>query len=465
MFQIVSVHDNHAPLRDGNGVPFLFATGVEAAKVAAEHSAKTGLKFQPRRIVSQDWRKREEGRFASGEYVQVPWLSERWFAESKFAKEHYLHVSVNEPGKVAFTETAEKGMADVQTRMKAGKYLARFFSDELSDLEIRDIATSYAALYEDNKLQFATEADDIEWVYTHGPESCMGYTSDHFDSPFHPVRVYAAGDLAIAYITRQNRVTARCLCWPEKKVYTRPYGDEYRITDLLDSAGYNQREGHCFYGAKLTRRTVDDEYFVLPYIDWHRGVTDCGKHLEIARDGELTCESTSGLVSMHGEGTACDRCGTRCDEDYLYSVIVNRHNDTETWCDGCCECNAYSTESGDYCHSDIAVEMADGEYWTPYQFRNYGFESDYSGANYHVHDRVEVCIANGGVEYWSEDEAEANAESFECNWYVPALMVTLADGRRVTRNAYEARQTFQDIGLEGEAEESEDTEQQELELA
>ena len=110
---------------------------------------------------------------------------------------------------VAFTEDAAKGAADRQTRLKVGVYLTRYFGDVLSSDAIRDIATAFTAEREEHTIMFAATADEIERVYTSGPHSCMAHAASDYASSIHPVRVYAAGDLQVAYIERDGNITAR----------------------------------------------------------------------------------------------------------------------------------------------------------------------------------------------------------------------------------------------------------------
>ena len=69
------------------------------------------------------WQCREVGRFDDGTYQRVPWAADDAYPE------HYVHVSVDAPGMIAYTASAEHGHLDRQTRTKPGRYLERFYPE------------------------------------------------------------------------------------------------------------------------------------------------------------------------------------------------------------------------------------------------------------------------------------------------------------------------------------------------
>ena len=243
MFNLVTVGESPSLVLDDAGIPLTFDTGALAAAACAEHLATKGMKVRPQRAIDDTWKARELARFASGQYTRLPWSELSWYGDALRSRpalhDHFAHLSIENDAMIAYTVDADKGIADRQTRVKPGRYLAAFFSDFLSANEIRDIATAFDDQYGDKlALQFAETADDIEDVYTRGPSSCMSHSAGDYDSDCHPVRVYAAGDLQVAYIERNEEVTARAIVWPAKMVHSRIYGDETRLSSLLSSAGY-----------------------------------------------------------------------------------------------------------------------------------------------------------------------------------------------------------------------------------
>lgn len=256
------------------------------------------------------WRERERARFDCGRYGWVAWVDEPWWHDANrpggVAADHFAHVSPEHPEALAYTQDASKGERDIQTRIKPGRYLTRFFPELPPDV-VQHWALEWSNLHAPQELRLATTPDEIERVYVNGPRSCMSLRANAYAGSCHPARVYGGGDLAVAYIQRDEEITARAIVWPSRKVYTRFYGDGDRLRPLLENAGYT--EGRL-NGARLLRIPAGDG-FVCPYIDWHRGVDDCGTHLVIAEDGEHEVCSTEGITIDRGE--PCGHCDRRRD--------------------------------------------------------------------------------------------------------------------------------------------------------
>lgn len=163
------------------------------------------------------------------------------------------------------------------TSMKPGKFLKEFFSDKLTDPQIADLAAAFRADALPPELSFATTADEIERVYDTGPESCMRKPGV-WKPGKNPVRAYAGHGLAIAYIKRRDKITARALCWPENKIHSRIYGDAITIQKLLKEAGYTNTYSsdimNRWCGARLTPIELPEykacdggKVYSLPYGD------------------------------------------------------------------------------------------------------------------------------------------------------------------------------------------------------
>ena len=61
-----------------------------------------------------------------------------WADKLPAIPDHYAHLSTANPGLIAFTDTPEKAAADIQTPIKPGRYLARFYPN-LASHEVRDL--------------------------------------------------------------------------------------------------------------------------------------------------------------------------------------------------------------------------------------------------------------------------------------------------------------------------------------
>jgi hypothetical protein len=395
----------------------------------------------------QEWRTRERLRFDRGEYQRLPvfWTNELWWnygvrdhdayclkldaarrsgkylSYSEPHMNHYAHVSTTDGAMVAFTENDAKGVADRQTRMKPGKYLTKFFGDVLTADQIRDLATKFSAEYAPQKLQFAADADTIEHVYTHGPSSCMSYNSADFQSECHPVRVYGDSDLQVAHIAPQaDRITARAICWPAKKLYGRVYGDEHRIVPLLKEAGYT---AGSMRGARvrLIQHDDDSDYIVMPYVDGVGAGEIDGDYVRLG-SGDICTQPTCGLSRTSPEHR-CEMCERGMTDDDAYTCegvdgyICPGCEDTETvMCD----------RTGYRILSDDSVDMANGETWSQRAFARHGFTCPVNDTN---HPRSEGVEMKDG-DTWSQ--AAFDDGGFVCAGngknYSRAVLVVLADG-------------------------------------
>jgi hypothetical protein len=298
---------------------------------------------------------REERRFLQERYNSVPWASEEW-SRTAITRHiggcrrnagpfnHYPHVSEDNPAQIAFTPDPIKGRADIQIRMKPGRYLTRYFGHILTESEIRDWASQWAAENENLTVKFARTPDEIEQVYNDGPHSCMS-GNNSFESDISPVRVYGAGDLAIAYLERDGDITARVVCWPENECYSTIYGDAGRLRPLLDGMGYSETD--TMSGARLLR-VEQSGCFVAPYLDTDGYLRDLGNHLVISDcGGDISADSTTGLAGPPRQ--YCPRCEEFApEEDFEYV-----DNAGEYWCAYCVE---NETTSCDDCHRTVVSE-------------------------------------------------------------------------------------------------------------
>ncbi|WP_150295082.1 hypothetical protein [Sphingobium estronivorans] len=269
-----------------------------------------------------DWQIREKLRFADGTYSLTPWHDEPWYQARH--GEHFCHISKEQAGKVAFTENAAKGQIDRQLVMSPGRYLNRFFSEHLDNNAIEGWCARLSVLLEEDALKITQDADEIEDVYVGGPNSCMAHKADYFDSPCHPVRVYAGPDTALAYIGSREDATARSIVWPSRRIYTSIYGDVSRLRLLLEGAGYTSGS---LNGARI-RRIPHDDYFVVPYIDEGDDLDDEGQHLVIGQGG-ISSNKTTGLADIPWYCPRCDSDGE------AYETVHGVDGDEEEWCYSC----------------------------------------------------------------------------------------------------------------------------------
>lgn len=236
--------------------PLVYSDPKRAAVVINRLTAARGGKFQLRPMAEMiDWREREKQRFASGEYKPVVWANEAWWQKNT---DHFAHISVKDPTCIAFTRDDKSGAADIQTKMKPGKYLTEFFGHVLSTEKIRTFAMQHSTTFETTELKFATTPEEIERVYAAQlGGSCFSGTKK--------ANLYGSGDFAVAYIEKDGKITARAVCAVEKKIYPRCYGDYARLGSLLAKAGYKDKyDGNNYAGLRLLK----SHYWQGWYGDW-----------------------------------------------------------------------------------------------------------------------------------------------------------------------------------------------------
>lgn len=287
------------------------------------------------------WKSRESDRFY-GEYIQPIWENESFC--NSFPKNggytyhfnmnhHYrfTHVCLKNPRLVSYTQSDDKGSRDIQTPLKVGRYLTKFYP-HLTKKEIAYWVAKHIekfCSYKDSLL-LATTPDKIIEVYKNGPQSCM--------KGMDCVKVYGAGDLAIAYIEKDDRITARCVVWPDKKIYNRIFGDADTLSPTLALNGYTKGD---IEGARLLK-IAEGSQFIMPYIDNQDEITIGKDFLYIGsisdknHDGECKCSNTDGFSGLEN---SCDNCNEGIEDDDCYSL------NGETYCESCYDVRTFYCES------------------------------------------------------------------------------------------------------------------------
>lgn len=404
-YKFVIVGSDLKPVYGPDGQLLRFVDGGEAHRYSTTLSKQTGGKYRPRPINDDKWTEREKERFASGEYQELPWSKERWWTALDHVHGlHFPHVSTkNSVGLMAYTENPEKGSADIQTAIKPGRYLEQFFKGSLNGMVIRDMCARFSEKFEENVILFARTEDEIEEVYTTGPASCMAHPAAQYTSHIHPVRVYAAGDLAVAYLKRDARIVARALVWPDKKVYNNIYGDSGRLQPLLGKQGY---KAGVPVGARIQKViTYQDKKamkgakaYVVPHVDGGGWFEDAGEFLLLSQGGTGKHKKVFKSGGANGVtewmGFRCESCGV---DDLPASAVVKvvasntDQSKQDCFCPSCVEKNAFKCPSSGYVvASKYGVKMWNGSMWWTKSFKEKGFVCDGTGLNYPSTDRVKV---------------------------------------------------------------------------
>lgn len=284
------------------------------------------------------WHNRERNRLSDGYYLPVAW------ADSLPAiDDHFVHQSKDDAMMVAFTASAEHGHNDRQTRLRPGRYLARFYPDlpETERHRWAEIAVKPA------ELQIATSADDIETIYRHavGFQSCMG-PDKHARFIVHPTRAYGDSDLAVAYLGPMKGATARAVIWPDKKRFTRAYGLSAQLIAVLEAAGYVSSSN--LVGARLRAIACDDGY-LMPYLDCSNSSASLDGGYFILGRGDFSTRETCGYVDDAEQGT-CDRCEDHYPLDDLREGLCDDCYNMRCVCEHCDEV-FFDDDGPSYCQS------------------------------------------------------------------------------------------------------------------
>lgn len=354
------------PVYDGSGQLLKFESGSDADREAKKLASDRGIKIQPRRVTNDNWREREQRKMDDGSYRKLPWHDQAWWQElAPIHREHFPHVSLNNPSLIAFTANEQEGSADLQASIRPGRYLERFFPDKLNKYLIRDLASVYAKTYETNELQYADDADSIEEVYTIGPSSCMSKeASSYKQGAPHPVRAYAGGDLRVAYLRRSGRVVARAVVYEAKKLFNTVYGDKALMEPLLRKAGLKPGAP---IGARISKVVVTHEggegyHYMVPHIDNVPYLVPDGKFLK-AGDPNVNMEKAGGLAVPGGAGISeilitCEGCGKEDMPNRGLQAVYVDNNRARKRCPGCCKTTAVTCViSGHLILKEMAVVL------------------------------------------------------------------------------------------------------------
>ena len=348
----------------------------ESGREAAEYSKTLTEKTRIIKIDDDAWRARDRAKLASGERTAPIWASEPWAQEEPIAS-HYASVS-QDGTRVAYTSADPvRRAAGRRSVLPAKEYLTRFANI------FPEIIEEWAVKFEDSLARFeaTTDADTIEQVYTHGPESCMCHRANRYDSAEHPVRVYGDSDLVLAYLIRGQiedicatdddeyndsrdsayfdraavnkgaAILARALIRPENKTYVRIYSHRAapqwsdKLAAILRAKGYRKADG--FEGATIQR--IDhhrDGYVVMPYLDGTNTFVVENNSITITADGSNEANSTNGIADWSDPDPepeyCCNCCGDGVSEDDVRFL-----NDGDTAL--CRRCYRHRTDTCGHC--------------------------------------------------------------------------------------------------------------------
>jgi hypothetical protein len=375
-----------------------FDKGADAAKASKAAAVTTGAKVQCRRMAQAgDWRGAMQKRLESGELTLLP---KAWDLEP--ITDHFAHLAAIDTSKIGFIESEDHGVIQKVTVLTPGRYISRFYETEgkMDDNRRRKLI---AAIDPSGEVYFATTPEDIEFVYRHGPDSCMDGDHDFTGLPCWPVAPYGAGDLAVAY-TKNSRsnIQSRCVCWPEQKIFGRCYGDFQRIKAAMEAEGYtyirdeNGAEGNkkkgVFIGARLLKipTGLKDHQYVVPYFDDIKVAIDEGDYFVTAEAGEVgkrwvaSGNSSTGVSNLV---TMCPKNNTAVEVGQMRYV----HGADQEWCQAAIREHAFTCDgSGKLFPHEHKVVLGDARCWSKEWFDEHGEHCVFTHKNWPKREMVQL---------------------------------------------------------------------------
>lgn len=289
--------------------------------------------------------------------------------------------------------TVEKAVKDIVTNMKFGKFLTRYFSDIMTETEIRYAAEKFEEMFGFIEPIIVMTPQEIGEVYAEcegtSCASCMTRLKDTMhpvviDNGVLPVEAYGAGDIGVAYIKDSNdEISGRVLVWPERKwVLSKYYGAGDTIIRSLKKQGWTAVGS--FEGARLLAIPLGNKGAYLgPYLDnCEKLRLDDDGYFYIDSEGDYRHEKradnlpssgwpTGRIVPYkwsHGKWRGYEEDGPQCMNcDAVGREMVTISDDYEV-CQSCFETEFIEAinANGDlvYTHTDSTVTTIDGEVFT-----------------------------------------------------------------------------------------------------
>lgn len=382
-------------------------TREKLAKYAQEHrwvpdDGKTDVLEALQRLSDAEvWHWRENMRFAHNVYQRVGWWGA--FAAPR-CFEHFLHLSIGDPQKIAYTPSHEYGCQDRQVVTTVGRYLKKFTTG-LSDEQIRHWSDVHRSYYGPPVVRFALGADDIQHVYHKGPRSCMGgeeHPPESFSGEY-PCRIYDGPDTAVAYLEQDGRVTARTIVRLDRTPMTfiRLYGDATLLRARLERLGFEEDEELSLDGVRLRLSRDGRGRVVAPYLDGMQTVDSSDEDWLVVGRGGDTAGCTDGFTNR-ANLTICSHC-----EDEIDPEVTTSAWDDSPICDDCANeyyVYAYCDHRGNegyVCEDDVAEVKGVWYRAHPDVLESHNIVKNAGGEYRHIDDVVEDVHG----EYLDSDEA------------------------------------------------------------
>lgn len=294
----------------------------------------------------------------------------KWFRERLVKREYVVvegdfpiawntgaHISTTEPDLLAYFPTQKHWDNKVPQKIKAGRYLKKYFPD-MHDDEVRRTANLLTG--GDRRLKVLTHWYDMFTVYraldVNGiVSSCM--TKDCW-RPVHPLMVYHESDVQLVVMYECDEPKARTLVNKHTNEFNIIYGQWERMLPMLEKAGYTHGS---LDGAKINKlqrypsgvswddlkesieaiRTTDYSNILMPYIDGHRNhsrsshnsssVDMHADYCQIHQHGDYNANDHENAMVGADNAEMCEVC----EEDYPYGDGYYLEWEGITLCEHC----------------------------------------------------------------------------------------------------------------------------------
>ena len=267
----------------------------------------------------------DRGRDDKGRPVKIP----IWYRKGLLTPihDHYAHMDKNGQSKIIYFESDEKGRLERPSMISPGKYLAEFYP-KLDQNKIRELSSIVDESY---VLSISSDPDVFEHVYETGPDSCMA--RKNFSKP-HPVRAYNSEDWAIAYLTKDDKITHRSMINKKTKEYIREYpSGDAKLPSILHLEGYTKAKDGPI-DLRLNINYIDSNTISVPYVDRCRYVILKDNYLIVKNNSSGGGVETSQSGKMEIASCAC------CSKKRIYSASSGDSSDSSShvtvswWGDG-----------------------------------------------------------------------------------------------------------------------------------
>lgn len=376
------------------------------------------------------------------------------------------HQSVNDPARVAYTQTARKGADDIQTVMAAGKYFTRFWP-HLPSSVIRDAVAGFIAEQEDSCKFLDATTEEIVRSVQEGPRSCMRWDECEIErAGAHPYEAYAPelgwraavrmkGPSIVGRALVHDGTNMRSKQDSGRPVVVRsfkcandePHTTEYSYSDEKLEAWLREqgvaKQNSWPEGTPLARveaATSHSYDFVLPYIDGGRQVVSTasskaffiidGDENGADEEDAFMCNETGGGYECVGSRrSSCDHCGSYVDDDDL-TYVESRD---ESICDHCLRIHFTHTDYHGWVHDSRVERSVEGETWDSEKNTPDEMVCLDSGQYEGQYTHVDNAIWDIHGEYWHEQDAgryvvQLSNDSVQSNEYAPVDDCVEVDG-------------------------------------